>query len=180
MSRIGKKTIQIPEKVEVKLDNQTLTAKGPQGELTLNIHPTVNIEIEDKQIYVTVKDPENKQQKSLWGTYRQLVDNLIVGVSQGFERKLEINGVGYRAEIKGNSLILNVGYSHPVEFPFPEGIKINVEKNLITVSGINKHLVGETSARIRKVRQPEPYKGKGIKYEEEIIRRKAGKQAKAA
>lgn len=180
MSRIGKKTIIIPEKVEVKLEHGLVVVKGPKGELKQKIHPLVHVEVKDKEINVKIKNDKDKLQKSLWGTTRQLVSNMILGVTQGFQKQLEINGIGYRAEIKANELILNIGYSHSVNFKIPENIEIKVEKNLITVSGIDKQLVGETAAQIRKVRKPEPYKGKGIKYVDEVIRRKAGKQAKGA
>lgn len=180
MSRIGKNPIQIPEKVEVKVNDGLIVVKGEQGELKQKIHPQVLVEIEDKQVVIKIKNDKDKLQKSLWGTTRQLINNMILGVTQGFEKKLEVNGVGYRVQLNGKLLVLNVGYSHPVEFKVPDGIDISVEKNIITVSGIDKQLVGETAAQIRKVRKPEPYKGKGIKYVDEVIRRKMGKQAKAA
>jgi len=180
MSRIGKNPIQIPEKVEVKVNDGLIVVKGEQGELKQKIHPQVLVETEDKQVVIKIKNDKDKLQKSLWGTTRQLINNMILGVTQGFEKKLEVNGVGYRVQLNGKLLVLNVGYSHPVEFKVPDGIDISVEKNIITVSGIDKQLVGETAAQIRKVRKPEPYKGKGIKYVDEVIRRKMGKQAKAA
>ena len=178
MSRIGKKSIQIPDKVEVKIEQDFVIVKGPKGELKQKLVPEVKIELKDKELNVNVKDQNEKSQRSLWGTFRQLVNNMIQGVLNGFEKKLEINGIGFKAEVKGQELILNVGFSHIVNFKIPEGIQILVEKNIITVSGIDKQLVGETAAQIRKVKKPEPYKGKGIKYIDEVIRRKAGKQAK--
>lgn len=189
MSRIGKKPIQIPNKVEVKVDAGLILVKGPKGELKLDLVNGVNVEIKDKELVVKVKNEDEKRYRSLWGTFRQLINNMIVGVSEGFEKKLEINGVGFKAEVsrnsagstsgeKGDELILNVGYSHAVNFKIPQGIEIVVEKNIITISGIDKQLVGETAAQIRKTKKPEPYKGKGIKYVDEVIRRKAGKQAK--
>jgi len=179
MSRIGKKPILIPEKVDVKISNGLVVVSGPKGELKRNVHSLIKIEIKDKEIVLNIKNEDDKLEKSLWGTERQLINNMIVGVNEGFSKKLEINGVGYRAATSGKSLTLSVGYSHPVEFKIPEGIDVSVEKNLITVSGIDKQQVGEISAQIRKIRKPEPYKGKGIKYVDEVIIRKAGKQAKS-
>jgi len=179
MSRIGKKPILIPEKVDVKISNGLVVVNGPKGELKRNVHSLIKIEIKDKEIVLNIKNEDDKLEKSLWGTERQLINNMIVGVNEGFSKKLEINGVGYRAATSGKSLTLSVGYSHPVEFKIPEGIDVSVEKNLITVSGIDKQQVGEISAQIRKIRKPEPYKGKGIKYVDEVIIRKAGKQAKS-
>jgi len=189
MSRIGKKPIQIPDKVNVKIDNGLVTVKGPKGELKLELANGVKLEQNNNEITVKVKNEDEKRYRSLWGTFRQLINNMIVGVSEGFEKKLEINGVGFKAEVSRNSagstsggksdeLILNVGYSHAVNFKIPQGIEIKIEKNIITISGIDKQLVGETAAQIRKTKKPEPYKGKGIKYVDEVIRRKAGKQAK--
>jgi len=179
MSRIGKKPILIPEKVDVKISNGLVVVNGPKGELKRNVNSLIKIEIKDKEIVLNIKNEDDKLEKSLWGTERQLINNMIVGVNEGFSKKLEINGVGYRAATSGKSLTLSVGYSHPVEFKIPEGIDVSVEKNLITVSGIDKQQVGEISAQIRKIRKPEPYKGKGIKYVDEVIIRKAGKQAKS-
>jgi len=179
MSRIGKKPILIPEKVDVKISNGLVVVSGPKGELKRNVHSLIKIEVKDKEIVLNIKNEDDKLEKSLWGTERQLINNMIVGVNEGFSKKLEINGVGYRAATSGKSLTLSVGYSHPVEFKIPEGIDVSVEKNLITVSGIDKQQVGEISAQIRKIRKPEPYKGKGIKYVDEVIIRKAGKQAKS-
>lgn len=184
MSRIGKKPIIIPNGVEVKIDGQKVEVKGPKGTLRLDMHHLVNAEIveEDskKIIKVSVEDSESVEQKALWGLSAKLISNLVEGVSAGFEKKLEVNGVGYKVSIQGNKLKLEVGYSHPVELTLPEGISADVQKNLITISGIDKQLVGEVGAQIRKIRKPEPYKGKGIKYADEVIRRKAGKAGKAA
>lgn len=180
MSRVGKKPIELPDKVEAKLEAQELKIKGPKGELKLKIHPWVKIEIKDKEVLVAVKNAEMKVQNSLWGTFRSLIQNMIIGVEEGYEKKLEVNGVGYRVSLSGKKLVLNLGYSHPIEFSLPEGLEAKVEKNIITVSGADKQMVGETAAQIRKLRKPEPYKGKGIKYIDEVIRRKAGKAAKAA
>ncbi|HPA25667.1 MAG TPA: 50S ribosomal protein L6 [bacterium] len=180
MSRIGKKPIIIPEKVEVTVQPDLIIIKGPKGELKQKLVPSLKISQKEKEISVNVSNPDEKKQRALWGTMRQIISNMIKGVSEGFEEKLEINGVGYKAELKGENLMLNVGYSHPVEFKTPKNIKIGVEKNLITITGFDKQLVGETAAQIRKIKKPEPYKGKGIKYVSEVIRRKAGKQAKSA
>lgn len=189
MSRIGKKPILIPEKVDVKIDNDFVIVKGPKGELKQKLIPEIKLNFSDnkKELNVDIKNKDVKKEKALWGTFRQLINNMIIGVTEGFEKKLEINGVGYKAVITGKTgsasggeLVLNVGFSHPVNFKIPENIDIAVEKNLITISGIDKQLVGETAAQIRKIKKPEPYKGKGIKYVDEIIRRKAGKQAKGA
>jgi len=178
MSRIGKKPIQIPEKIEIKIEGDLVIVKGPKGELKLNLVSEVKVEKKENKLIVKINNEENKKEKSLWGTYRQLIENMVIGVNEGFEKKLEINGVGFRSELKGKDLILNIGFSHPVEFKIPEGITIQIEKNIISISGIDKQLVGETAAQIRKIKKPEPYKGKGIKYIDEVIRRKAGKQAK--
>ena len=180
MSRIGKKPIELPTGVEIKLDGNKVSVKGPKGNLEIDIHPLVKITQEDNTLLATIKNPNNSNENALWGLSRSLVNNMVVGVTEGFEKKLEINGVGYKAAISGKNLTLNVGYSHPVEFKIPDTIECQVEKNVITINGIDKQLVGEVAANIRKVRKPEPYKGKGIKYTDEIIRRKAGKSAAKA
>ena len=180
MSRIGKKTIIIPENVDLKIDGNFVIAKGPKGELKQKLVPEIKLKFSDdkKELTVSVDNENIKKERSLWGTYRQLINNLILGVTEGFEKKLEINGVGYKAAIANKELVLNVGFSHPVNFKIPKNLEITTEKNVITIKGIDKHLVGETAAQIRKIKKPEPYKGKGIKYIDEVIRRKAGKQAK--
>ncbi|KKQ79555.1 MAG: 50S ribosomal protein L6 [Parcubacteria group bacterium GW2011_GWC2_38_7] len=178
MSRIGKKPIELTDKIEAKIEGDLVTIKGPKGTLTQRIHPLVKVAIEATQINVTVANPDDCNENALWGLFRSLINNMVVGVTSGFEKKLEINGVGYKARVEGTSkLILNVGYSHPVDFELAPGIACQVEGNIITISGIDKQLVGETAANIRKVRKPEPYKGKGIKYTDEVLRRKAGKTA---
>jgi len=178
MSRIGKKIIIIPSGVEVKIDGRNVNIKGPKGALKFTVHPKVLLEQSDDGISVNVSNPADKLERSLWGTNRKLIANMVDGVTQGFEKKLEVNGVGYKVAISGNKLTLNVGFSHPVDFNLPEGVLATVEKNNITLSSIDKQLVGEAAAQIRKIRKPEPYKGKGIKYSDEQIRRKAGKAAK--
>jgi large subunit ribosomal protein L6 len=178
VSRIGKMPIEIPNGVEVKKDNNTLTIKGPKGELAKTFHNDMTIKIEGKEILVT-RPSDNKIHKSLHGLTRSLIQNMIDGVTKGFEKTLEINGVGYRAQKQGTKLILNLGYSHPIEMEDPEGIMVEVPaNNKIIVKGIDKELVGAHAANIRKQREPEPYKGKGVKYIDEHIRRKEGKAGK--
>ena len=180
MSRIGKKPIDILEGVEVKINGQEVVIKGKLGQLTVNVHQDVAVSQEDKQLVLAIKDIEDKKEKSLWGLSRTLINNAILGVTEGFAKELEINGVGFKAAVQGKKLVLNVGFSHPVEYSFPDDIKIEVEKNNIKISGIDKQAVGQIAAEIRAVKKPEPYKGKGIKYIDEHIRRKAGKVVKAA
>lgn len=179
MSRIGKQPINIPENTEIKIEDQKIIVKGPKGELSQEIHPHVLIVQKDKILKIEVKNSKEKSQRALWGLFQRLISNMIKGVTQGYEKKLEISGIGYKAAIQDKNLVLNVGFSHQVNFVIPEGIEMKVEKNIITVAGINKQLVGQTSARIRAIRKPEPYKGKGIRYAGEAIRRKVGKAAKA-
>ena len=178
MSRIGKQIILIPEEVEVKLEENLIVVKGKKGELTQKLIPEIGIEVKDKQIAVQ-KIKETKNSSALWGTFRALIANMIKGVNNGFEKKLIIEGIGYRAVLNGNKLVLSLGFSHPIEIEAPKGIEFKVEKNTIIISGPDKQLVGQVAANIRKQRKPEPYKGKGIRYENEIIRRKAGKKAVA-
>lgn len=178
MSKIGKKLIIVPGGVEVSFSDGVFKAKGAKGESTLPVHPDVRLEIKDDGVHVSVNDPEDRLQRALWGTFRSLVKNVIIGVSEGFKKKLEIVGVGYKAVVTDNKLVLNVGFSHPVEMEIPEGVEVKVEKNTVGISGIDKQLVGEFAAQTRAVKKPEPYKGKGIKYDDEIIRRKAGKVVK--
>ena len=178
MSRIGNKPITVPEGVEVKLDGQNLTVKGPKGTLVKELHKNMKINVEANVI--TVVRPDNEPyNRSLHGLTRTLINNMIEGTVKGFERKLEVNGVGYRASKKGTTLVLNLGYSHPVEMEAPEGITFEVPNpNEINVKGTDKELVGQTAAVIRTKRPPEVYRGKGIKYAEETIRRKEGKAGK--
>ncbi len=177
MSRIGKKILTLPAGVTVEISATSISMKGPKGELKLALHPHISIVKNDAEISVKTVNEENKRDRALWGTFASLLENMLEGVTNGFKKQLEINGVGYKAALKGKALSLEVGYSHPVEFEAPAGITFSVEKNLITVEGIDKHLVGETAAQIRAIKKPEPYKGKGIKYLTEVIRRKAGKTA---
>jgi large subunit ribosomal protein L6 len=174
MSRVGKKPIFIPKDVEVKSEGDFLIVKGPKGELKRKIHPKVRLDVDGDNIAVSVAD-ESVESKSLHGLFRVLVDNMVTGVTKGFENILEIVGVGYRAEMKGRTAVFNLGYSSPIQFELPDGIDAKIEKTKIILSGIDKELVGRTAAKIRALRKPEPYKGKGIRYADEIIRRKAGK-----
>ena len=174
MSRIGKKPIPIPKDVKVDLKGDLLTVKGPKGNLQRKMDPNVQIQTDTDQIVLTVQ-AETKKSKSLHGLYRALVSNMVIGVSQGFERALEIVGVGYRAEMSGKTMVLHLGYSHPINYPLPEGVEAKVEKTKITLAAIDKEVLGRVAAKIRSFRAPEPYKGKGIRYAQEKVRRKAGK-----
>ncbi|KGF46383.1 50S ribosomal protein L6 [Veillonella montpellierensis DNF00314] len=175
MSRIGRMPIEIPAGVTVAYDNHVITVKGPKGELTRNLHPDMVVAVEGNEIKVS-RPTEHKDHRSLHGLTRALVANMVTGVSEGFSKSLEINGVGYRAAKQGTKLVLTLGFSHPVEMEAPAGITIDVPApNKIVVSGADKEVVGAIAADIRKWRKPEPYKGKGIRYEGEYVRRKAGK-----
>ena len=174
MSRIGKKPIPMPNGVEINLNNGVLTVKGPKGKLTRQIHPRVSLNVGKDEIGVSVSD-ESRESKAIHGLSRMLVANMITGVSTGFEKALEIVGVGYRAELQGKTAILNVGYSQPVHFDLPDGVEARIDKTRIILSSMDKELLGLTAAKIRAIRKPEPYKGKGIRYADEMVRRKAGK-----
>ncbi|MBC7971007.1 MAG: 50S ribosomal protein L6 [Verrucomicrobia bacterium] len=178
MSRIGKRPIDIPGKVTITLDGQSVTVKGPKGELSRILPGEVAIAQEGETLLVT-RQNESRAARQRHGLCRTLVANMVEGVSQGFQRRLEIQGVGYRAQVQGRNLVLNVGYSKPIEVEPPAGIQVAVENNTnVVVSGIDKEIVGNTAARIRAVRPPEPYKGKGIRYAGEAVRRKVGKAGK--
>ena len=179
MSRIGRLPIDIPTGVEVKIeDNNKVTVKGPKGTLTRELPVEMDIKMDNNQVVVT-RPNDLKRMKSLHGLTRTLINNMVVGVTEGYKKVLEINGVGYRAQKQGKKLTLSLGYSHPVEMEDPEGIEVTMEgQNLIIVSGIDKEKVGQYAAEIREKRKPEPYKGKGIKYQDEVIRRKVGKTGK--
>ena len=174
MSRIGKMPIPIPKDTKVELKDDLLTIMGPKGELKRRIHPRVKVSMEDNQILVTVND-DSRESRSFHGLFRALIANMVTGVSQGFEKVLEIVGVGYRAELSGRTASFHLGYSHPVIFELPDGIDARIDRTKITLNAIDKELLGKTAAKIRSFRKPEPYKGKGIKYANEIIKRKAGK-----
>jgi large subunit ribosomal protein L6 len=179
MSRVGKLSIELPKGVQARMDGDFIVVKGPKGELREKMNSNIKVEITEGAINVSLSATAGRKGGALWGLFRNLINNLVVGVSRGFEKKLEINGVGYKAAAAGRKLVLSVGYSHTVDFPLPAGIEGKVEDNVITISGADKKLVGETAAQIRKVKEPEPYKGKGIKYLDEVIRRKEGKVAAA-
>ncbi|MFA7169591.1 MAG: 50S ribosomal protein L6 [Candidatus Paceibacterota bacterium] len=176
MSKIGKKPIEIPAGVTVTVgDKNKVNVKGPKGELEASFNRDINIEVKDTEIIVA---PRRDSQKlyAFWGLTRNLIANMIEGTNKGYEKKLELQGVGYKVSLKGKDLDLSLGFSHPVLFVAPEGINFGVEKNIITISGIDKQLVGQAAADIRKIRKPEPYKGKGVRYVGEQVRRKAGKK----
>jgi len=176
MSRVGSKEINIPESVKINLQDKSISAEGPMGQLKTKIHDGIQIDIEGSLIKVKPKS-DDKSLLAFWGLQRNIVNNLILGVSEGFTKKLEMNGVGYRASLKGKTLELMLGYSHPIQYDIPENISITVDKqNNIEVKGPDKQLVGQTAAEIRAFRGPEPYKGKGIKYADEYINRKEGKK----
>lgn len=178
MSRIGKRPISIPAKVTITVDGQSVTVKGPKGELSRVLPAEVAVSQEESTLHVNRRD-DSRVARQRHGLSRTLVANMVEGVSQGFQKKLEIQGVGYRAQVQGKNLNLNMGYSHPVVIEPPDGIQFAVENNVnVTVSGIDKEVVGNTAARIRAVRPPEPYKGKGIRYAGEFVRRKVGKAGK--
>ncbi len=194
MSRIGKKPVVLPAGVTAELSNGVLTVKGPKGELKQDIHPKVDVKIETgengTEILIDVAKKEDKREKSLWGLFRSLVQNMADGVNTGYTKQLDIVGVGFKAEVRGTTLVLNLGFSHAIDFEIPAGVEVKVEKDpakvtilqyqtTVTLTGINKQLVGQTAANIRELKKPEPYKGKGIKYSDETIVRKAGKVVKA-
>ncbi len=186
MSHIGKKPIPIPQGVDVKIDGQKVIIKGPRGELCQKISPEIKIEIKNNKIFVLLQEQINyykgklsvqkKRAKSFWGLFRALLANMVIGVNKGHEKKLEIKGLGYQAFLEENNLILKVGFTNPVKIKGKPDIKFLVEKNIITVSGINKELVGQVAAEIRKIRPPDPYKDKGIRYLGEYVRKKTGKR----
>jgi len=179
MSRIGKKPVVLSEGVTVDIKDGVIKIKGSKGELSQELHPKVTVEKTDEGLIVSVKHPQIKSEKALWGLFRSLINNMVVGVTTGFTKVLEINGVGYKAAVTGTKLILTLGYSHPIEMEIPKGLEAKIEKNILTITGTDKQVVGQFAAVIRSQRPPEPYKGKGIKYSDETIRRKAGKVVKA-
>lgn len=188
MSRVGKQPIVVPSGVDVKLGDAEAEVKGAKGTLQVPVHPLTKVNQEGETLVVSVDDPEDRQQKTVWGLTRALLANAVQGVSTGFEKSLVVVGVGYRADMKGKNLDLNVGYSHAVTVEAPQGIEFSIDnppaeiensQALVKISGADKELVGRTAANIRKIRPPEPYKGKGIRYSDEYVRRKAGKAAVA-
>ena len=176
MSRVGKQPVTVANGIDVSLDGTVLIAKKGNNEKRLETHGRVGISIDGSEVTFS-KVGEAKESSAFWGTYRALFANIIEGLDKGFKKSLEINGVGYRAAVEGKILKLQLGFSHPVDFPIPEGLDITVEKNLIHISGTDKQVVGQAAAKIRSFRPPEPYKGKGVKYTDEVIVRKAGKSA---
>lgn len=180
MSKIGKKPIEIPENVEVKLKEDILEAKGPKGTLNLDINPLAKVEIKDKEIIVS-EARKAKQAGAIWGLTRALINNVIIGVKDGYEKKLELRGVGYRMSIQGNKIVMALGFSHPVEVEIPQDLTVKLEENnVLSVSGMDKQRVGQFSAEVRSLKKVEPYKGKGFRYQGEKVRRKVGKKAVAA
>ena len=179
MSRIGKAPIEVPDKVEVKVDGQKVTVKGPKGELIREIRPEIEIKMDGKVITVFPRNPNDRLSRGLHGLSRTLIANMVLGVDQGFTKQLEMVGVGYKGVMQGKTLVLSLGFSHPVEIVPPAGVELSVEKNtVLLIKGPDKEVVGQVAANIRTFRKPEPYKGKGIKYAGEKIRRKAGKSGK--
>jgi large subunit ribosomal protein L6 len=176
MSRIGKKGILIPEKTEVAISNGVVSIKGPRGAMERSFRSDISIAIEGKEVLLSVSKP-NKQLNALWGTYASHIKNMIKGVNEGFEKKLILEGVGFKSQVTGDKLVLALGFSHPVEVIIPAGLAVKSEKNVISVSGIDKELVGAFSAKVRDLKKPEPYKGKGFRYSDEVIRRKQGKKS---
>lgn len=175
MSRVGKKPIIVPKEVEVRLDGEILSVKGPKGELRRLIHPKVGLDINSSQITLSISD-NTKESRSISGLFRSLIANMVLGVTEGFKKRLELIGVGYKVEHSGNQLVFNLGYSNPIKYDIPKGIDVQLDqKSKLVLSGIDKELLGTVAAKIRSFRPPEPYKGKGVKYLGELVRRKAGK-----
>ena len=176
MSRIGRMPVTVPEKVKVQISGSDINVEGPKGKLSMTAHPTMTMELKGDQVIVDRPD-DSRQARSLHGLTRALINNMVTGVSQGYKRELDIHGVGYRAELKGKTLVMQLGFSHDIEFPVPEGVKIAVDgrKTHITLEGVDKQLLGATAAKLRSFRPPEPYGGKGVRYMDEHVRRKEGK-----
>ena len=183
MSRVGRKPIVIPTGVDVTIKEQTVSVKGPKGQLTCEVNRLVQVVLGEEEgvkvLTASVVNELNKQERAIWGTTRALLQNLVTGVTEGFMKQLEVNGVGYRVNMQGKNLVLTVGFSHPVTVAIPELVEAIVEGNAITLKSIDKQMVGEVAAHIRAIKKPEPYKGKGIKYKDEVVRRKAGKAQKS-
>ncbi len=190
MSRIGKKPVILSQGITAELNGNLLTVKGSKGTLSMEVHPKVKMTVTPEEVSVDVAKKEDKREKALWGLSRALVQNMVDGLTTGFSKELDVVGVGFKAEVKGSELVLNLGFSHPINFSIPAGIDVKAEKQpakvtiqqyqtTITISGIDKHLVGQVAANIRELKKPEPYKGKGIRYSDETILRKAGKVVKA-
>lgn len=180
MSRVGKQPIALPSGVTAAIEAGRATVRGPKGEVVVPLHPRVRVELDGTTLRVSVIDPDAKSDRALWGLTTRLLQNAVAGVTKGFSRALEVHGVGYRAEVKGSVLELHLGFSHPIRFPLPAGMIASVEKNTVTLSGIDKQLVGETAARIRSLRKPDAYHGKGVRYAGETLKLKPGKTVKGA
>lgn len=178
MSRIGKKPVIIPSGVKVEKKDLALTVTGPKGTLTLPLHPKINLAITEKDVTVDVDGKDNKREKALWGLFRALIQNLMDGVTKGFEKKLEVVGVGFKVAAQPGKLVMALGFSHPVEVIIPKNLTVTADKNIISIFGADKQQVGQFAAEVRELKKPEPYKGKGIKYIDEVVRRKAGKVVK--
>jgi len=176
MSRIGKKIITIPEKTDVAISGTTLSVKGPKGALERKFTPDIDIKVEGKVVTLSPKHITNEL-NALWGSYASHITNMVLGVNELFTKKLIIEGIGYKADVKGTDLVLALGFSHPVKIPIPATLKVTSDKGIMTISGLNKEEVGQFAAKIRALKKPEPYKGKGIRYEDEVIRRKQGKKS---
>ena len=176
MSRIGKKVITLPEKTEINVSDNSVSVKGPMGELTRELHPVIEVKVEGKTVTLHPKKI-TLESRALWGTYASHITNMVSGVNKLFEKKLILEGIGFKSEVKGEKIVLALGFSHPVEVPITEGLKVTAEKNLITISGPNKEDVGQFASRLRALKKPEPYKGKGMRYIDEVIRRKQGKKS---
>lgn len=174
MSRVGRVPVKLPDNVTASIESHTFKVTGSKGELELSIHPKIKVTIADGQVTIA-KKVQDREAAEQYGLTRSLIDNMVKGVSDGFKKELEINGIGYRASVSGQNLTLSLGYSHPIEYAVPEDIRVTVEKNIVIVSGISKQKVGQVASEIRSYRKPEPYKGKGVKYVSETIRRKSGK-----
>lgn len=175
MSRLGKLPVILPVGTRAKIEDGFLVVEGPKGEVKERLNNLVKVEIKENNIIISINNVKEKKEKSLWGLYRSLINNLVIGVNEGFEKNLEISGVGYKAAVNKGGISFNLGFSHPIQYNLPPGITASIAENVINIKGLDKHLVGEVAARIRKMRKPDPYKGRGIKYRGEIIRRKAGK-----
>ena len=176
MSRIGKKVITLPEKTEINISNNLISVKGPLGELTRALHPNIEIRTVDREVTVHPKK-DNLESRALWGTYAAHVSNMVTGVNKPFEKKLILEGIGFKSEVSGDTVTLALGFSHPVKVSIPAGLKVTAEKNLITITGSDKEAVGQFAAQMRALKKPEPYKGKGMRYADEVIRRKQGKKS---
>lgn len=178
MSRVGKKPVIVPAGVKAELKADVLTVTGPKGTLSLQLHPKVKLTVEADKIQAEVENQGNKKDRALWGLFRALIQNLVDGVTKGFEKKLEVNGVGFKVAAQPGKLVMSLGFSHPVEMAIPKDLNVTVDKNTITITGADKQKVGQFAAEVRELKKPEPYKGKGIKYADEVIVRKAGKVVK--